>query len=267
MEAVRFVHISDSHLGENRNFLMKGVCTHAGTDELLKRIRALPFKPDFLVHTGDVFRSRSINASPHSIELFRSLDLPSYFVPGNHDSDAALQQLPWGIRDQDSHQDRARLYTWSCKGHRFLALDARLPDPEIAEGEITVEQLRAVESMLLESEDRWTIFVHFPLLSTDCPWIDREMLARNGLELHRVLARFQPKIQGVFGGHLHRSMQIVRDGILYSTAASCSLQFHSHASDEEPQMDHEAQLGFNVVSLLPDQTVIKSITFNRPEEI
>ena len=48
------IHISDTHLGPDRSLDIRGANSCARTEALVKSINALPFLPDFIVHTGDV---------------------------------------------------------------------------------------------------------------------------------------------------------------------------------------------------------------------
>lgn len=267
MRPIRFIHISDTHLGAGVDYRLSGVHTHDGAANLLQQVRELPFTPDFIVHTGDIFSGRPPAASDAAIDLFRALPAPVFFVAGNHDDAESLAALPSGFAEPLPGGAAARASTWSVRGHRFLSLNLQVEDPESAEGEVTPHQLALVDTLLSSGDEPWSVFVHFPLLTVDCPWIDREMLAREGLALHRVLARYAPRIHGVFGGHIHRAMQIHRDGVLYCTAASSAVQFHAYPGDESPLMDLEAQPGFNIVTIVPGQTIVKSMTFNRPAQV
>jgi 3',5'-cyclic-AMP phosphodiesterase len=82
-EALRFVQITDTHLGDRDH--------GERTRRLVEEINRLPFEVDCVVHTGDIFAG-GVPAAPERERLmavFRDLKVPVYFLPGNHDIPAA----------------------------------------------------------------------------------------------------------------------------------------------------------------------------------
>ena len=71
------------------------------------------------------------------------------------------------------------------------------------------------------------------------------------------------RLRGVFYGHIHNSMQTVRDGILYCAAASTFAGFTTWPNEEMIRADHDAMPAFNLVQLLPDQTIVQQRPFAR----
>jgi 3',5'-cyclic AMP phosphodiesterase CpdA len=82
-EALRFVQITDTHLGD-RDHLER-------TRRLVAEINRLPVAVDFVVHTGDIFAGGVPEeaARERLAGAFRALKVPIHFLPGNHDIPAA----------------------------------------------------------------------------------------------------------------------------------------------------------------------------------
>lgn len=77
-DVLRFVQITDTHLGD-RDHLER-------TRSLVAAIKRLPYRIDFVVHTGDIFADGvPADARAQLTSVFGSLQAPIYFLPGNHD--------------------------------------------------------------------------------------------------------------------------------------------------------------------------------------
>jgi hypothetical protein len=87
------------------------------------------------------------------------------------------------------------------------------------------------------------------------------MRITNGEALHQVLLQGKERLRGVFFGHVHQSISMYRDGILYTSALSSWSQYHAWPGQVETVRDEGAEPGFNVVSLTHDQTYIRPYRF------
>jgi hypothetical protein len=94
--------------------------------------------------------------------------------------------------------------------------------------------------------------------------MDGNMLILNGEELHQALRPAAGRLRGIFHGHVHQPMQIVRDGILYASGASAFSQFAAWPADITARHDPDHLPGYGFVHLLPDRTIIHQHTFPRP---
>lgn len=262
---VYFAHISDTHIGTTLDFERHEHVPHRCTERLVEILNTLPTKPDFVIHTGDVVNNPDLGAYPLAARLFAKLQLPIYFVTGNHDDSAEmLQHLPFAT-PLTLHSETGRLdYTFEVKGERFLVLDAKLPPEYAPHGGLSSSQLDLVRQECTPDGAPLTIFVHFPALPMNSPRMDTNMLMLNGLEFHQALLPARERIRGVFHGHVHQPMQTYRDGILYVCAPSAFSQFNAWPADMDFRFDTDALPGFNFVHLLPEQTIVHTHTFLRP---
>lgn len=262
---VYFVHISDTHIGPTRDLERHGHNAHRCTERLITLLNSLPTKPDFVIHTGDVVNNPEPGAYPLAAETFAKLRLPIYFVTGNHDDSAEMvQTLPFA-QPVTLHPTTGKLdYMFAVKGEQFLVLDAKLPPDQDPHGGLSEAQLDWVRQLCTPDGPPLTVFIHFPALPMDAPWMDNNMLLLNGLALHQALLPARDRLRGVFHGHVHQPMQTHRDGILYACAPSAFSQFFAWPADVEVQFDPDALPGYSFVHLLPEQTIVHTHTFPRP---
>ncbi len=265
METVYFVHMSDTHFGSARDFSRDGHVAYPCAVRLVEMINSLPTKPDFVVHTGDVVNDPDPVAYALAAEVLADLDVPIYFVTGNHDSAHLIgDYLPMGKIERLVDNPDVLCYQFEVKGYRFLVLDGRGPTNIGPNGILSDEQLAAVRAEAQPDGPPLTVFVHFPVLPLNSPWMDENMLLLNGYALHEALLPARPRLRGVFYGHVHQSMQTVRDGITYTAVPSTFTQFSAWLSDVTTGFDRDYLPGFNFVQLLPEQTIVHQHTFVRP---
>jgi 3',5'-cyclic AMP phosphodiesterase CpdA len=257
---IRFAHLSDTHIGPQREFELYGAATAPRLERLVEHLNACHEEIDFVVHTGDVVSDPDAASFRLAGSILSGLKKPCYLVNGNHDSADGLRGIGAGAHGQPVIHGGTKLdYHFSVGAERFLVLDARGPDEIDPAGELTEEQLRGVERWLSEHAERVTIFVHFPALPLDCAWLDRMMLIGNGEALHRVLVPHASRVRGVLSGHVHRGMQSWQDGILYASAPSTFCQFRNWPRDETVHMAASDHVFYNLVTLQPHGTVIRQL--------
>ncbi len=265
LDTVTFAHISDTHFGPQPWHQRYGFDTLAHAERLVDRLNGLPFPLDFVIHTGDVATDPDDRAFELAAKTFARLQVPAYYVTGNHDTAGRIRRfLPMGPRQDLTDDPELLCYRFAVRGRAFLVVDARAPVELDPQGQLSVEQLAILDRELTPEGPPLAVFCHFPPLPLGVPWLDRMMLMVNGQELHRRLVAVGPRLQGVFLGHIHQAMSCYQDGVLYSAAPSAFAQLGGSPSDAEPVVDTLSPPGFAVVRLTRKQTVIRFHAFERP---
>ena len=104
-----FVHISDTHIPADPAYKTgyTDITPYDGTIALVKQINALPIKPDFVLHTGDVAYDPYPEAYTACRDILGEIKYPVHYVAGNHDASAALQNslVQRGRADLQSHYE------------------------------------------------------------------------------------------------------------------------------------------------------------------
>lgn len=261
----RFVHISDTHFGPDRSYTYQGRCTYDYARRLVEAIAALPFSPEFVIHTGDVATNPSDGAYEQAREVFSSLKVPMYFATGNHDNARDIRRyLELGPCEKLPADENVLSYAFSSKGYRFVVFDARGPESIDPQGLLSEQQLDFLRAELKEGSQPLLVFGHYPVLPFYSPWFDANMRIQNGEELHRMLIEARTRVRGVFYGHVHQSLQTTRDGVTYTSVPSSFFQFAIWPHDQQPSFDPAYPPGFNVVTLTPQDTLIRQHIFAPP---
>jgi Icc protein len=256
---VRFIHISDTHIGPTSDFEVFGKNPYEACERVIEAIRQTDLTPDFFIHTGDITASIDEESYRLARMLFSRLPAPMYYVAGNHDSVSFIKKhLECGpLVDTFSDHDLLS-YVFDLHDHRFVVLDAHLPNPDENRGTMAKPQLDYLRKQFVDTKLPVTLFVHFPPHPLDSRWIDNQMLMTNGMALHELLKEFAPRVRGVFHGHVHRGIHTSVDGLLYSSVPSVVCQFTALPEEEEPTADAHHPPSFNLVTIDGTRTVIKS---------
>ncbi len=257
---IRFIHISDTHFGPDKDFVQRSVNSYNAFSSFLKEVKHLPFKPDFIIHTGDVTADCFEEGYKLIASVIEDLKIPMYFATGNHDTSALIKKyLPMTGAEVVSSQLNS--YRFSVGDHRFFTIDGRGSDEIDPHGVISEEQMELLKKEL-KTGKQITLFIHYPALGLDSTWFDKNMLLTNGEEFHQVLVAHKDQICGVFFGHIHRSSQTLQDGILYASAGSIAGQFILLPDQKEPLFEPAGQGFFNIVTLTDSSLIIKEYSFN-----
>jgi len=83
-QEIRAVHLSDVHLGNLRG--------RREADKIVRKIKEL--NPDVIFNTGDMFDSKAhFGEGKEVLSAFRTLEIPHYFVYGNHDDHVGVNEV------------------------------------------------------------------------------------------------------------------------------------------------------------------------------
>ncbi|MCB8948280.1 MAG: metallophosphoesterase [Ardenticatenaceae bacterium] len=264
-EPVYFVHISDSHFGPTAAYERHGYRPQPCVERAVEIINNLPTRPDFVVHTGDVVTDPDEEAYRRATAVFQQLQMPVYFVTGNHDRSRDIKQyMQLGPHQSLTTEPDVLSYAFEVKGYRFVVLDGRGPDEIDPHGVLSEAQMQVVQAEATAVGPPLTIFVHFPTLPMNSIWMDKNMPLLNGAAFHEALLPARDRLRGVFYGHVHQSMQTLKDGIVYTAVPSLFAQFTAWPQDDFVREDPDYLPGFNFVHLLPEQTIVHQHTFPRP---
>ena len=249
----RFIHISDTHLHTDANYLEEGAVysSQVVLRALIDALRNSPYQPDFVLHTGDVVYRATPEAYQQIQEAMSQLGYPVYYVPGNLDDAALMPATPF--------------YEVEIAGLQLVCLDSNDPDKPPYRGCISREQLEWLDTLCSQPDDRPLIVAlhHLPL-ALGVAWLDNSMSLSNGDQLHRILLKARSRLKGVFHGHIHQKMTVVRDGMLYSCVSSGPFQFHGYAGMSPFQTEVNGQPNYSVVTVTPGQVFVRSCILNMP---
>src|SRR3989344_9222609 len=266
---IRFIHISDTHIGPTKDFASHSVVTYPCTEKIVRYLNNLKDKPDFILHTGDVAEFSADDASfQHAREVLGMFHYPTYYATGNHDSSSLVKQyLNMGEKKPFGSDESKNAYYFDMDDYRFIILDGKGPEKINPHGSMSDDQFEALEKELKNGSKPLIISIHFPLFPLDCLWLNENMLLLEGDRLHQLLVTYQKRIVGVFFGHIHRGMQIVKDDIFYSSVASPCLQFQWQPAQKDVIIESTGRAYYNYVAIKDNQVTVKEYSIpNGTEE-
>ena len=211
-DALRFVQISDSHIGFNKP---ANTDVTATLREALAKIKALPEPPAFVLHTGDLTHLSKDAEFDTLQQVLSELSLPVFYVPGEHD---VLQD------DGRNYLDRfgkgtsgAGWHSFDHAGVHFIGLVNVVNLKAGGLGTLGDEQLEWLEKDVkrLKSSTPVVVFAHIPLWSVYPEWGWGTDDSERALSY---LKRFGSV--SVLNGHIHQVMQKVEGNVTFHTALS-----------------------------------------------
>jgi len=176
-------------------------------EEAIRKLNLL--QPEFVMSVGDMIQGystdrRQIDSQWDEFEgLIKKLEMPYFYVPGNHDCSNPEMTKAWKERFGRPY------YSFVYHGVLFVCLNSQ--DPEMHH--IGDAQAKWLEDTLAAHKDvRWTlVFLHSPLweetFSKDRGW-------------ERVEKALGDRKYTVFSGHFHSYLKQSRNGHLFYTLAT-----------------------------------------------
>jgi Icc protein len=208
-----FVQISDSHIGFNKDANSNVIGT---MQEAIGRIKALPKKPDLIIHTGDLTHLAQADEFDTVDQVLKGTGVSDiFYVPGEHD-----------VLSDKGEQYRNRFakgtngdgwYSLTHRGVHFVGLVNVMGKAEAGLGSLGQDQLTWLEKDLAGLGDSTPIivFAHVPLWEVYPKW---GWGTQDGATALGFLKRFGSV--SVLNGHIHQVVQKVEGNITFHTAMS-----------------------------------------------
>jgi len=209
----QFVQVSDSHIG----FAKAANPDARATFELaVAKIAALPRKPDFIIHTGDVSQLSREQEFDDAQQILGTLGIPVFYIPGEHDmidpegGKAFLDRFGKNTRGSG-------WYSFDFGGVHFVALVNVADLKPGGMGNLGQDQLAWLKADLagLASSMPIVVFAHIPLWTVYAEWGWGTDDSEQAL---RLLRRFGSVT--VLNGHIHQIAQKVEGHMTFHTARS-----------------------------------------------
>ncbi len=256
---MRFIHISDTHIGPAPDFSNYGHASLPNLEQTVEVINGLSFQPDFILHTGDVVEDWSEAAYRLAKPVLDRLKYPVYYVNGNHDDREHLQRILLGKTPNGERSD----YSFVCDGIQIEVFDTFGPNQPT--GTMTDSQLDRLGAICRPDGPPLMIAMHHQPVPLDVEWIDGWMWMDRHEELRKLVAPARQRIVGVFFGHVHRAFQVISEGILYCAAPSTFAQLRSWPDQDRPLPTPAEPGGFSVVTITAQQTTVRQHYIERPK--
>jgi 3',5'-cyclic AMP phosphodiesterase CpdA len=205
-----FLQISDSHVGFDKPANSNVIGT---LEEALAKIKSLPARPAFMIHTGDITHLSKPAEFDDAQGVISKAGLDVHYVPGEHDlldEDAKLYRERYGKSAKG-----AGWYSFDANGVHFVGLVNVVNLKAGGLGNLGDEQLSWLAGDLKgrSAETPIVVFAHIPLWTVYEKWGWGTDDGARALEL---LKRFGSVT--VLNGHIHQVMQKVEGNVAFHTA-------------------------------------------------
>jgi hypothetical protein len=208
-----FLQISDSHIGFDKPANPNALGT---LHEAIDKVVALPAKPAFMIHTGDIAHLSKPQQFDDADQAIGRAKLEVHYVPGEHDvvdegqGKAYLERYGRGAKG-------AGWYSFDYEGVHFVGLVNVVDLKAGGLGNLGPEQLAWLASDLggRSASTPIVVFAHIPLwtIAPDWGWGTEDSAQALAL-----LARFGSVT--VLNGHIHQLMQKIEGNVAFYTARS-----------------------------------------------
>lgn len=252
--------ITDIHLFADENQKLLGLSTTQSFQAVRERLTSLQPQLDLLLLTGDLSQDGTPESYHRLQNLLSPLKIPTYWLPGNHDSISAMQQVLNRV-PVSPHK------TFAQGGWNFLLINSSVP--KYVHGHLSLETLSWLDFQLKLIDDAFdvdsilrptVVALHHPPFLVNSNWLDSSKL-QNSEELFAILDR-HPQVKLVLFGHIHQEFSRQRKGVYYLGSPSTSIQFEPQSSDFS--LD-DKQPGFRLLTLHSDgrwQTRIERVAYS-----
>jgi Icc protein len=207
-----FVQLSDSHIGFAKP---ANPDARATLDAAIDKVLAIPGKPAFMIHTGDITHTATPAQFDDAAQLIGRAKLDVHYAPGEHDildpatRTAYLERFGKGAG--------GGWYAFDQGGVHFVSLNNVVDLKKNGLGSLGPEQLAWLDDDLRGKSDSTPIvlFAHIPLwmVAPDWGWGTED-----SAQALKLLARFGSVT--VLNGHIHQLMQKVEGNVTFHTARS-----------------------------------------------
>ena len=208
-----FVQISDSHIGFDKPANPNALGT---LEEAIAKIGALPTKPAFMIHTGDITHLSKPQQFDDAEQRIARSKLETHYVPGEHD----IIDENNGQAFLDSYGRGSKGKGWRSFDHggaHFVGLNNVFDLKAGGMGNLGAEQLAwlADDLRTKTASTPIVVFAHVPLWTIAPEW---GWGTQDAAEALKLLARFGSV--SVLNGHIHQLMQKVEGNVTFHTARS-----------------------------------------------
>jgi 3',5'-cyclic AMP phosphodiesterase CpdA len=246
-----FLQVSDSHVGFDKPANPNALGT---LEEAINKIKALPTKPAFMIHTGDITHLSKVSEFDDAERIISQARLDVHYVPGEHDV------IDDGVKLYGERYGRgtkgAGWYSFDAAGVHFVGLVNVVDLKAGGLGNLGNDQLAWLEDDL-KSRSASTpivVFAHIPLWVVYPQW---GWGTDDGERVLALLKRFGSVT--VLNGHIHQIIQKVEGNVTFHTARSTAFPQPAPGSAPAPgpmkveDSKLRSVLGIASVNFMPGQ--------------
>ena len=247
--AIRFVHITDTHLLDQSEDTFHGLNTKKNLEKVLFNSQKYYSDIDFFLFTGDISQTGTKQSYALFKSVIREYDLPIYCVPGNHDMPALLQEVVPACPNNSINVVQLGAFS-------LILLSSWVAGEN--HGMITQQCLQQLDDYLRNNKNQFNIIaIHHPPVLINSKWLD-ELSLKNQAEFLQIINRYSRDILLVCG-HVHQGIdQQLGNLRLLATPSTC----HQYKKNAEHMQRVDMPLpAYRFVTLSSDNTLYTEIHY------
>jgi 3',5'-cyclic AMP phosphodiesterase CpdA len=246
-----FLQISDSHVGFDRPANPNVLGT---LEEAINMFKALPVKPAFMIHTGDITHLSKVAEFDNAERIISQARLDVHYVPGEHD--VIDDEMKLYVERYGRGTKGAGWYSFDANGVHFVGLVNVVNLKAGGLGNLGNDQLEWLDNDLKARSVSTPIvvFAHIPLWVLYPQW---GWGTEDGERALGFLKRFGSVT--VLNGHIHQIIQKVEGNVTFHTARSTAFPQPAPGAAPSPgpmKVDDDklrSVLGIASINFMPGQ--------------
>jgi len=218
-DAIKVIQLTDTHVfSDDQKFYYPGIRSNQTFDAVLQRIQQNDLADTQCIFlTGDVSQDETKESYQYIVDRLTMLNLPVYWVPGNHDNVSAMTEV-FAQSKLFFRIPRLSLPHWE-----FIFLNTQLVGDTTGIGYVSAVEMKVLDDALAqigETNKSIAVVLHHHLTEVGTPFIDRLMVQNRAEVLQKLMAA---RVKLVIHGHVHGDYRVIRDEIVFESApATCA---------------------------------------------
>lgn len=239
---MRIIHMSDIHLVKDGAKIWD-TDTKAHFDKALIKISQIK-DIDAIFVSGDLSDDGSLWTYQYLDDSFKSLGIPTYCCPGNHDDTEVMMKSynPKFYKVQECV---------SIKGWDFYLLNSVVDG--MSRGLLPDTKIEYIENIIKHSDTPTVFVLHHPPIEPG-GWLNRKLL-ENRNDLNSVLFKYA-NVKLVLFGHIHYHLNRRIDNIVFSSSSSIGFAFDMNLPKFQIADGNE---GFSLIDIVEDSINIQNV--------
>ena len=215
------LQITDTHLFSNREKDLLGIKTVQSYEAVIDHASKYASECLAVLSTGDLSQDHSAQSYIDFTTHIKTLNMPCYWLPGNHDIQAIM--LPSLLQQGLAQTKQIISDYW-----QIIMLDSQVEG--VVYGILSEQQLCFLEDALHEHPDKHTLIcIHHHVLPVGSKWLDQHIL-KNGQQFLDLIDDFD-NVRAVLSGHVHQAGDTLHNGVCFMTTPSTCVQFKPKSVD------------------------------------
>lgn len=223
-DQTKIIQLTDTHLFADKSGLLYSTAQCNQTfDAVLQHIQQHELQDaDGIFLTGDVSQDETSASYQYCVARLQELNLPVYWIPGNHDN-VALMKSVFSANKNFFSAPRLSLPHWE-----IIFLNSQILGESTGSGNLSVEQINVLEQELRAAahlNKSIAIVLHHHVVPVG-NFLDRLMLQNHAEFLNKIR---DTNVKLVINGHVHNDYRFKQDGIAFESGPATCMQFKKGA--------------------------------------